>query len=142
MRLLQLKNNLLTKIACMFIAVGLTSACSKDKDKFDDPRAGYPKTVTIDYKVTQTTGNVDLTDITYTNETRAFMSLDNQSLPFSKKITKKVEFGEGATISTYTAGPGTIKLEILVDGKVVETASPVSNTYINHNISYSLNKIG
>ncbi|WP_342330307.1 hypothetical protein [Pedobacter sp. FW305-3-2-15-E-R2A2] len=136
MRLLQLKNNLLTRIAFMLLAVGLISACSKDKDKYDDPRAGYPKTVTIDYKVTQTAGNVGLTDIRYTNETGAFTSLDNQALPFSKKITKKVEFGESATISTYTAGPGTIKLEILVDGKVVETASPVSNTYINHNISY------
>lgn len=136
MRLLQLKTNILTKIALIFLAVGLITSCSKDKDKFDDPRAGYPKEVTIEYKVTQTAGNVGITDIMYTNDAGASTNLDNQTLPFTKKFTKKVDYGETFTVSAYTNGPGTIRMEILVDGKVVETASPASNTYINFNISH------
>ncbi|MNV59006.1 hypothetical protein D3C71_1514050 [compost metagenome] len=72
----------------------------------------------------------------YTNDAGASTNLDSQTLPFTKKFTKKVAFAEIFTVSAYTDGPGTIKMEILVDGKVVQTASPVSNTYINYNISH------
>ncbi|SHH03034.1 hypothetical protein [Pedobacter caeni] len=131
MRLLQLKKNLFTKIAFMFLVAGLISSCSKDKNNVDDPRAGYPKTVSIEYRVTALSAGLTNLDIRYTNETGADTELTAQSLPFSKIIRKSVTYASDVAVSITSNAPGSAKLEIFVDGKSVASASPVSQQYLN-----------
>lgn len=131
MRLLQLKKNLFTKIAFMFLVAGLISSCSKDKNNVDDPRVGYPKTVTIEYKVTALSAGLTNLDIRYTNETDADTELTAQALPFTKTIRKSVTYASDIALSIISGGPGSAKLEIYVDGKLAVTQSPSSQQYLN-----------
>lgn len=137
MRLLQLKKSLFTKIAFMFLIAGLISSCSKDKNNVDDPRAGYPKTVSIEYKVTALSAGLTNLDIRYTNETDADTELTAQALPFTKTIRKSVTYASDVAVSITSNGPGSAKLEIYVDGKQVATASPTSQQYLSGLAQYA-----
>lgn len=137
MRLLQLKNSLFTKITFMFLVAGLISSCSKDKNNVDDPRVGYPKTVTIEYKVTALSAGLNKLNIRYVNESGADTDLSNQSLPFTKTVKKSVTYGESAVLSINSDAPGSAKLEIYVDGKPVSSASPSSQQYLSGIVQYA-----
>lgn len=137
MRLLQLKKNLFTKITFMFLVAALTSSCSKDKNNVDDPRAGYPKTVTIEYKVTALSAGLTKLDIRYTNETGADTDLTDQALPFTKTVRKSVAYAESAVVSINSMLPGSAKLEIYVDGKPVASSSPSSQQYLSGIAQYA-----
>lgn len=111
-------------------------SCGKDKNKFDDPRTGYPKTVTIQYKVTPVSGTT-AGRVVYTNETGASTELpDNTAIPFTKTITKKVAFAEILSLTFSSQAPGSAKLEILVDNKVVSTETPSSASSLVGVIGY------
>lgn len=101
----------------------------------DDPMADYPKNVSIEYRVTSTTPNLTV-DVSYTNETGGDTDTGSVGLPYSKKFTDKVEFGYIISLSVISDEPGTAKLEILVDNKVVETQTFESASFIVGTILY------
>lgn len=127
-------------IAIPVMVLVALSSCKK-KDDVNDPRKGYPKNVQIEYRVTKVSGdNIGVMDFRYTNETGADTQLTGLALPFSKKINKTVNFAEPISLSiteNYKI-TGSIKLEILVDGKVVATETPTfANAYITGGVVYS-----
>lgn len=117
----------ITRLFALSLIAALTvlfASCGKDKNKFDDPRTGYPKNVTIQYKITPVSGTT-AGRVVYTNETGADTDLPtNTAIPFTKTITKKVAFAEILMLTFSSSAPGSAKLEILVDNKVVSTATP------------------
>lgn len=126
-------------IALPLAVLTILSSCGK-KDNVDDPRKGYPKNVEIEYRITAVSGNPGLVDISYDNESGSDTRLADQPLPFVKKLTKKVDFGEVILLGVNgdTRFTGAIKLEILLDGKVVETETPqYTNTYPNESVTHS-----
>jgi hypothetical protein len=112
--------------ATLFVAVIMLAACSKDK-KSPDLGAGYPKEVTILYKVSSPSGMAGYNLITYKNETGGDSDLWDGTLPFTKEVKKKVEWAE--SISVYGSGKaaGSIKCEIYINGKLEATETATSN---------------
>lgn len=104
----------------------------------DDPTSPYPKNVSIEYKVTSTTSGLTA-DISYTNETGGDSDTGQVSLPYSKKFTDRVEFAEIITLSALTDDPGMIKLEIIIDNKVVETQTFESASFVVGTILHQFN---
>lgn len=107
----------------------LGTACKKDK------KSGFPRTVTIEYKVSSNSG-LNTADITYTNETGGLTDADNASLPFSRTITKTLNNAQAIGLNGGKSVPGHLKLEIVVDGKTVVsqdfTQSPVISAIVQH----------
>lgn len=113
-------NSIILSIAFIALILG---GCKKN----DDPMADYPKTVTIKYEVTSTISSATA-DITVTNETGGDSELDEQSMPFTKTITKKVEFAEIVSLvaSSYEASDLTLKIYVnnsMVENKKFESTS-------------------
>lgn len=113
-----------------FLCVVLFTGCDKEDD------SGYPRRVSIEYKITGLSGvNGPLTFVSFTNETGGNNDLVNQSFPFSRTITRTLNSGDNATLSfRYGNGSGgtnvSIKLEIIVDGKVIKTETVNSSTAV------------
>jgi len=120
--------------SCMAMLVLVTS-CSKDND--DQPETGntYPKEVSIEYRITSTTG-LGTADVLYVNETGGRTSVDNVTLPYSLKLKRTVKNLDNAAISFSKSASGTAKSEILVDDKVVKTESFSGTSYISGTILY------
>jgi hypothetical protein len=116
MKILAFKKHIL-KVAFLLTAVITLASCGKDKD---GPEAnGYPKEVTIEYRVKATAGNLTAADLLYANETDGYVNLDNATLPFSVKFKRTVKFSEAATISVTSSVGGGLETEILVNDKSV-----------------------
>lgn len=115
------------RLLVLLLSVILFS-CSKDSNP------GYPKTVNIEYKVTALSGITGpLSLLSFTNETGGNTDLSNQSLPFTKTISKRVAVGDAVVLSlrynnTTNSTSVSIKMEIIVDGKVVKTETSNSTT--------------
>lgn len=108
--------------SCLFITAFMfvMQGCKKDKD--DAPASGnYPKTVSIEYRVSSPAGFTQLMQLQYTNETGGIHSATNVSLPFSKSLSKSVNRFEILVLSFGATGAGQLKGDILVDGTVVAT---------------------
>lgn len=114
---MQFKQHALGLCAALIAATSLIS-CSKDKDD-PAPAASYPKTVTIEYKVTSS--DIQKCDIYYVNESGGNAIVDDAALPFSKKITRTVNRMDHATVDVTAIGSGSVKGEILVNNEVVAT---------------------
>ena len=115
----------------LMAVVLLGTACKKDKDK----KSGFPRNVTIEYKVSSNSG-LSTADITYTNESGGLTDVDNASLPFSRTITKTLNNAQAVGLNGGKSIPGHLKLEIIVDGKSVVaqdfTQSPVISAIVQH----------
>jgi hypothetical protein len=104
---------------CVFI-----SSCSKNDT---GNSGGYPKTVSIEYKLTATGGAMAvITSMSYTNETSGTTNLDSMPMPFSRTIRATVKQGDPITLYArhIAREPNTfygIKMDILVDGTLVAT---------------------
>ncbi|MNY16764.1 hypothetical protein D3C86_1500470 [compost metagenome] len=131
MKISALKRHAL-KMTALLLGIVLLASCSKDKK---DGPAGYPKNVEVEYRVTSV-ANVTSGEVNYMNETDAMTIINPAALPFSKKITRKVNAGDLVRLSFYTSTPGSVKLELLVDGKVVDTKTPTSTTSLYEVVSY------
>lgn len=116
--------------------VTLTS-CKKDKK--DDGGDTYPKSVTIEYKYMVTAGTPGNIEINYINESGGTENLTNVTLPFAKKISRTVKAYDAASTLFSAFGPGGIKGEIYVDGKLVGSKVASSNSAsssFNENVTY------
>lgn len=121
------------KLIALLLSVAIFASCSKDKK--DDDGGGYPKNVTIEYKVTSSSG-LNAADLIYLNETGGNSIVDGAALPFSKKFTKQVKNYEMALINVTATSGGTIKVEILVNDKVVKSETLTGNTIVHGSVGY------
>lgn len=116
------------------IAVILT-ACNKDKSS-----NSYPKDVRIEYRYTVASGTPDKVDVSFTNESGGTETLINITLPFSKEIHRTVNRGDDVSTLFIGFGPGGVKGEIYIDGKLVDAKTASSNDpsrSFNEVMSYS-----
>ncbi|SDM39173.1 hypothetical protein [Siphonobacter aquaeclarae] len=121
----------------LFFVVLLMGSCKKGADT---PDGGYPKEVTIEYKLTTVKGSLSTAEMVgYTNESDGRTTLTNVSLPFSKTIKRTVKFGDMPTLSVFhtnTGGACSIKMEILVNGKVAKTQTEETTDHLNGAMVY------
>lgn len=115
----------------LLMAVALLgTSCSKDKD--DKKDSGFPRTVTVEYKITSSTG-LNAADVDFTNETMGMSTIDNAAVPFTKKMDLKLTEPAGIALSATSTVGGSLKLEIFVNGKSVQTQT-FSGTSIVHGV--------
>lgn len=105
----------------------LAQSCKKDDDN-NSPGTSYPKTVSIQYKVSSPSGFSQLMQLQHTNETGGNASMTNVPLPFTKTITKTVNKFDILILSFAAVGPGELKGDILIDGAVKATKSFTGST--------------
>ncbi|MFV0604412.1 MAG: hypothetical protein ACK5NK_01100 [Niabella sp.] len=111
-------------LSLTFAIVVLTTfiGCKKDNNG-----TSYPKTVEVTYKITSVSGSVtNITSGSYINATGGTSDLENIALPYTKTVSMTVNRGDDATLAflhnnSATNTPFSIKLEILVNNKVVKT---------------------
>ncbi len=115
----------------IFLFAALVAATTFTACKDDD--GGYPRTVEITYKVT---GSVPQCNVIYANETGGNDNVSNSPLPFSKTFKRTVNKLDAATLGATASVGGNIKLEILLDGKVVETKSASGTDVISESVVY------
>ncbi|MDQ3394802.1 MAG: hypothetical protein M3512_11925 [Bacteroidota bacterium] len=132
MKYISVKNHILQFTVFLITGVLLLS-CKNDDDK--PAVAKYPKEVTIEYKVTSSTG-LKIGNILFTNETGGNTTLDDQDIPFSKKFKRTVNQIDVVALSYDNNAAGTAKLEIIVDDKVVESQTFESTSFVNGSIVY------
>lgn len=117
----------------LMAVVLLGTSCKKDKD--DNKDSGFPRTVTIEYKVSSGS-SLNAADITYTNETGGITRVENAALPFYKKFDKNLTEPQAIGMSATSGVAGNLKLEIIVNGKSVTaqefTQSPVISAIVQH----------
>ncbi|WP_157505965.1 hypothetical protein [Flavobacterium chungangense] len=110
--------NLNSLCKLLLLTFGLfISSCSKEDSS--PIASGYPKNVTIVYKVIST--SVASASITYKNETAGMTTLADVTLPFTKSFVRTVNKNDDASLGFSLNQAGPIKLEILVDGSSVKT---------------------
>ena len=116
-------------------------SCSKDGGGGGSNNS-YPKTVSIEYKVTATAGGVTtLNSIVYSNETGGNDSYTNVALPYSKKFNRRVNLNDiiGFSVLHTNGGSGvpfSLKLEILVDNAVVESQTFSTNSSLTESMAH------
>ena len=117
----------------LMAVVLLGTSCKKSKD--DNKESGFPRNVTIEYKVSSSSG-LNKTEITYSNETGGMTMVENASLPFTKKIDRRLTELTAIGLGIASDIPGSLNLEILVNGKSVKaqtfTMSPIISGNIQH----------
>lgn len=114
------------------VATTMLASCGKDGDS--PTPSGYPKNVTIEYKVTSP--DIQKLDVRYINETGGATDIDDVSLPYSKSIQKSVSQFDGITLTAHASGPGTVKTDILVNGQVVKTETFSSTSFAGGTVAY------
>lgn len=113
----------------------LFSSCSKDKEAVPEGAGSYPKEVNIEYRVTSVK-NITSGDVLYSNETGGNTIVDKVTLPYSVKVKRTVKQNDNLGFNFSTPGSGEVKVEILVNDKVVETKSFASTSYISGTVVY------
>lgn len=117
-------------ISSFIFSVLCTISCKKQTDN------DYPKSVSIQYKITPSTSISQATSVVYMNESGALTTLTNQALPFSKTITRTINKGDALTLRGDAAGSGSLLLEILVNNTVVKSTTPSGTSTISGQITY------
>lgn len=108
-------------LAVVLLTASLFVSCSKDKKDDPGPSGGYPKEVTIGYKVTALSGNIQNCRIDWLNATGGMTIEQSAALPINKSFKRTVKQYDWVTFSVASTTPGSLKLEILVNDDVVET---------------------
>ena len=140
---------LIAALLCCSILMTAASSCSKsDTTPTPGPGSGattYPKSVSIEYKVTCLTGGITkVTTLGYTNATGGNAATTDVPLPFSKTITRTVNRYDMINVgvlhnNSATSNPFSLKLEILIDGKLVQTKTLEGTTAVNESLVHSFN---
>ncbi|WP_346320620.1 hypothetical protein [Chitinophaga sp. YIM B06452] len=115
-------------LAVLFLlAAGLFVSCSKDNDPDPTP-SGYPKEVTVTYKVTKVSGSMTQCRIDWFNESGGLTVEQNAAFPVTRTFKRTVNQYEYVGITAVTGGPGSIKIEVLVDNVVVDSKTNTGTT--------------
>lgn len=125
------------RILTLLMAVAvLGTSCKKDKD--DNPQSGFPRTVSVEYRVSSS--GLSKADVEYTNETKGLTEIENASLPFSKKVDIRLTEPVAIGLTSASFVGGNLKLEILVNGKSVQaqefnatgtTSGIITHSFVN-----------
>ena len=119
----------------LLMAVALLgTSCSKDKDEKKD--SGFPRTVTVEYKVSSNSG-LNKADIMFTNETLGETDINDAAIPFNKKVEIKLTEPVGIGLTGASFVGGNLKLEIIVNGKSVAAQEFNSNSTTSGIVSHS-----
>ena len=125
------------KILAAILLFGFTIiSCGRDSDNEETPTSGYPKNVTIEYKLTGTGITNGSVLFAYTNESGGTSSLTDQNVPISKTVSRTVNQYDGIGLGFSAAGNGTVKAEILVNGTVMKTQNFTSSSVFSGNLVY------
>lgn len=108
------------RVNVLIHGVGLLIICLAPRCSEKDASSPYPKTVSIEYRITSP--DLAVLNFSYTNDTGGTTHESGVVLPFTKKITRTVNYLDGTMVDTLVA-LGTIDVKILVDGVVVESAT-------------------
>ncbi len=138
MRAISFKRLAFLILAILALQSSFTS-CKKDDDNSTPSTpapAAYPKTVTIEYNLVSESGVDTVSSIAYTNETAGTSSVTNIKLPYSKKLTRTVNRYDNVGFGFTTYGVGTLRVKILVDGKVVKEQAFSGTTVISGTVPY------
>lgn len=139
-----MKMNAKNMIAIAGAAILMTgfAACKKDSNNntptptpTPTPTA-YPKTVTIEYRLTSESGVDSVSTIGYTNETGGNSNAQNIKLPFSKKLTRTVKRYDNLAYAFNAYGAGTLRMTILVDGTAVKDQKHSGTNVISGSMAY------
>lgn len=110
----------------------LTASCSKD----DNDSPSYPRTVEVKYRVTKISGTLNDITILYTNQSGGRTGLSNQTLPYTVAFDREVEQYDDLAVSIAAYGNASVKLEILVNDRVVESETYTDDSYVSGSIVY------
>jgi hypothetical protein len=118
------------------MALGLlfTTSCKKDSDTTTPT---YPKKVQVGYRMSVTQGSLaKVTFISYVNSSGGTTNLDDVSLPYTLDFSTTVNKLDDFSLSFFENRPtGSemlgIKLELLVDGKVMKTETFESSSSLS-----------
>lgn len=77
------------------------------------------KEVTIEYRITPYKNVITNGDIIYTDETGVVTVSDKRTLPFSRKFKRTINRFTVISLGIIAEYAGSVKMEILVDGKIV-----------------------
>lgn len=108
----------LSTVLLLAFSVIFLISCRSDSSDDNSGGSTYPKQVSITYRITSTTTS-SLLHIGYKNETGGTTDVNNPSLPFTKTFTRTVNQFDNLSLSCSSNTAQTVKLEILVDNKVV-----------------------
>lgn len=105
--------------AVILLLIVLT-ACSKS----NDVKPVYPKNVTVEYRITSTTGITKVTSMSYTNASGGTTSLTDTPLPFIVRFDRTVSLGDDLGLSvlhnnSLSSSFFDLKLEIFVNNELV-----------------------
>jgi hypothetical protein len=114
----------------------VSASCSKDDDGPEPPPSSYPKNVSVEYRVTSTSGLATAGSIMYTNATGGSTTVSNSALPFSKKVDFTVNRYDNVALSVTHPSSGALKLDILVDNVVVKSQEFSSSPVITGTVPY------
>jgi len=77
------------------------------------------KEVTIEYRITPYKNVITNGDIIYTDETGVVTVSDKRTLPFSRKFKRTINRFTVISLGIIAEYAGSVKMEILIDGKIV-----------------------
>jgi hypothetical protein len=109
------------------ILLSATTIGSCKKNASSGSSNSYPKTVSIEYRISSVTGGISkISSGSYTNATGGNASLNDEPIPFSRKFSRIVNRGDDIGLSALhniSANSTTfsLKLDILVDGRIIKT---------------------
>lgn len=106
------------KITVFSALLILIVSCKKETVK---KQAYAQKEVTIEYKISPYKNVITGGDIIYTDENGVVTVSDKRTLPFSRKFKRNIKRSAILSLGIIAEYAGSVKMEILVDDKVVST---------------------
>jgi hypothetical protein len=124
---MQFKNKKIAGMERLFFILLTATLFSCKKNNGGDAGNSYPKTVSIEYRISSTaSGITKVNSGGYTSATGGDTFYNDESGPFSKKFGRTVNLGDDIGISALhnnsaNSTPFHLQLDILVDGSTVKT---------------------
>lgn len=116
--------------SALALAVGLLAVTSAG---CGEPVPRYPSDVNVIYRVTS--DDLDRVDVTHSNWNGEDYS-DNVSLPYTAYVKTPVSRYDVIELTASVIAPGSMTLEIVVEGEVVKTEFVSSDRYVFGRIGY------
>jgi hypothetical protein len=113
-------------LGVLLLFTAFFAACCKIKDDNSSFNT-YPKQVSVTYRV-NSLSTTTLNSLRYSNETGGTNQAKDFALPFSKTIFMTVNDGDGLYLSYSDPNGPNVKLEILVNNKVVKAKNFTGNS--------------
>lgn len=118
-------------------AIIVFASCSKSSDSPSNDSGSYPKNVTLEYRVTKLSGDKLTSGSSIVIYPGGQDSPDNLALPISLKYdVKDVKQFDGFSASFTGLATGSVRLDLLVDGKVVKSSTASGTNMVYGTVTY------